>query len=149
MHQTVKVDTQSAYLGTTSRADLIKTISLMSNKGGPRAPVKLDAVDLEDDILENHPELSALVIERKRLKAILKAECRTAAGAKALQPEKYREYNRLTRRIGSTRNGLKCSALKDLRAKFFENADHEEIRQQLKVRLPPHSPTLSLILVAP
>ena len=31
MHQTVKVGTQGAYLGTT-RADLIKTISLMSNK---------------------------------------------------------------------------------------------------------------------
>ena len=87
MHQTVKVDTQSAYLGTTSRADLIKTVGLMSNKRDPRAPVKPGAEDLEDEILENHPELSALVIERKRLKTILKAECRTAAGAKVLQPE--------------------------------------------------------------
>ena len=72
----VKVGTRSAYLGTTSRADLIKTISLMSNKRGPKAPVQLDAKDLEDDGLENHSERSALKIERNRLKTILKAERR-------------------------------------------------------------------------
>ena len=58
MHQTVKVDTQSAYLGTASRADIIKTIGLMSNKRDPRAPVKLDAEDLEDDRLEKHPNFA-------------------------------------------------------------------------------------------
>ena len=132
MHQTVEVDTQSAYLGTASRADLIKTIGLMGNKRDPRAPVKLDAEDLEDDRLETHPKLSALKIERDRLKAILKAKYGTAAGSKAFQPEKHREYTRLTRQISSTRAGLKRSALEDLRAKLFENADHGEIRRQLK-----------------
>ena len=62
MHQTVKVDTQSAYLGTTNRADLIKTISLISNKRGPQALVKLDP---ENDRLENYPELSALKVKQK------------------------------------------------------------------------------------
>ena len=132
MHQTVKVDTQSAYLGTASRADLIKTIGLMSNKRDPRAPVKLDAKDLEDDRLEIHPELSALKIKRDCLKTIIKTEHRTVADAKALQPEKHRECVRLTRQISSTRAGLKRSALQDMRAKFYENADHEEIRQQLE-----------------
>ena len=32
MHQTVKVDTQSAYMGATNRGDLTKTAGLMSNK---------------------------------------------------------------------------------------------------------------------
>ena len=35
MHQTVKVDTQSVYLGTTNRTDLIKTIGLMNKKARP------------------------------------------------------------------------------------------------------------------
>ena len=74
MHQTVKVDTQSAYLGTTNRGDLIKTVGLMSNKRGPRAPVKLDAEDFKNRQFAN-PDLSALIIERNRLVDILKAEC--------------------------------------------------------------------------
>ena len=119
MHQTVKVDTQSAYLGTASRADLIKTIDLMSNRRDPRAPVKLDAEDLEDDGLENHPKLSALKIKRDRLKTNLKAEYRTVTGSKAFQPEKHQEYTRLTHQISSTRAGLKRSA-------------PEYFRQQLK-----------------
>ena len=49
MHQIVKVDTQSAHPGTTSRANLIKAVGLMSNKRDPRAPVKLDAGDPEND----------------------------------------------------------------------------------------------------
>ena len=46
----------------------------------------------------------------------LKAECGTAADAKALQPEKHREYTRLICQISSIRQGLKRSALEDLRA---------------------------------
>ena len=46
----------------------------------------------------------------------LKAECGTAADAKALQPEKHREYARLICQISSIRQGLKRSALEDLRA---------------------------------
>ena len=62
--------------------------------------------------------------------AALKADCGTAAGAKALQPEKHQEYTRLSCQISSIRKGPKRSALEDLRAKFIENANHE-IRQQL------------------
>ena len=81
MHQTVKVDTQSAYLGTTSRADLIKTIGLISDERDPRAPVKLEPVD---DRLGNDRELSALKDKQKRLKAILKEECGTVGEAKCV-----------------------------------------------------------------
>ena len=42
-HQTAKAEAQSAYLSTTSRADLTKTIDLVSNKRDPRAPAKIDA----------------------------------------------------------------------------------------------------------
>ena len=128
MHQTVKVDTQSAYLGTTNRAGLIQTIGLMSNKRDPRALAKLDP---ENDRLKNHPKLSALKFEQKRLMSILKEECETVREAKVRQPEKYIEHTRLSREIRSIREHLKRSALKDSRAKFFENADHDEIRQQL------------------
>ena len=69
MHKTVKVDTQSAYLGTTNRGDPIKAVGLMSNKRGPRAPAKLDA-DFKNRQLA---DFSALIVERNRLLDILKA----------------------------------------------------------------------------
>ena len=69
MHKTVKVGTQSAYLGTTNRGDFIMAVGLMSNKRGPRAPVKLDAEDFKSCQLA---EISALIVERNRLLGILK-----------------------------------------------------------------------------
>ena len=45
-HQTVKVDTQSAYLGSVDRGDLVGTVGSMSAKRDPRAPVKLSPGDL-------------------------------------------------------------------------------------------------------
>ena len=130
MHQTVKVDTQSAYLGTANRVDLIKTVGLMSNKRDPRAPVKLGVEDLKPLVLEN-PELSALVVKRRRLVDILKAECGTARGAGTLQPEKHQEYTRLNGQIQGIGKDLKRTALKVSRAKWFESADHDEIKRQL------------------
>ena len=80
MHQTVKVDTQSAYLGITNRGDLIKTVSLMSNKRDPRAPVKLDAEDFKKRQFANR-DLSTLIVERNRLVDILKAKFGTVTEA--------------------------------------------------------------------
>ena len=51
--------TKSAYLGTTSRADPIKTIGLMNNKRGPRAPARPDAEDPGNGKLKTNPEPSA------------------------------------------------------------------------------------------
>ena len=109
MHQTVKVDTQSAYLGTTNRGDLIKTVGLMSNKRGPRAPAKVDAEGFKNRQLEN-PELSALIVKRNCLVGILKAECGTVREARTLQPEKHQEFTRLT--VESWVSGKTLSALR-------------------------------------
>ena len=62
---------------------------------------------------------------------ILKANCKTVREAETIQPEKRREYTRLTGRIRGIRKNLECIALKDSRAKWFENADHDEIKRQL------------------
>ena len=48
MHQTIKVNTKSVYLGTINRADPIDIVGLMSNKRDPRAPAKLDVEDPEN-----------------------------------------------------------------------------------------------------
>ena len=130
MHQTVKVDTQSVYLGTTNRGDLIKTVGLMSNKRGPRAPVKLDAEDFKKRQFANR-DLSTLIVELNRLVDILKAKCGTVTEARTLQPEKHQEYTRLVSRIHGIRRGLERIALKGSRATWFENADHDEIKRQL------------------
>ena len=95
MHQTVKVDTQNAYLGTTNRGDLIKTVGLMSNKRDPRAPVKLGAENLKTRQLEN-PELTALIVRQNRLVDTLKAECGTVKEVRTLQPEEHQEYTKLS-----------------------------------------------------
>ena len=86
----------------------------------------------EKDRLETHPKLSALRVKKKHVTSILKKENRMVGEAKVHQPEKYDAHIRLSREIQSTREHLKCSVLKDSRAKFFENADHDEIGHQLR-----------------
>ena len=65
LHQTVKVDTQSAYLGSVDRGDLVGTVGLMSAKRDPRAPVKLSPGDLREH--KDYPKLAAIVLERDSL----------------------------------------------------------------------------------
>ena len=72
MHQMVKVDTQSAYLGTVNRSDLIKSVGLMSKKRDPCALVKLSAEELESH--RDHPELATLLLQRSRLQTTLRTE---------------------------------------------------------------------------
>ena len=130
MHQVAKVDTQSTYLGTVNRSDLIKSVGLMSKKRDPRAPVKISSEELEGH--RNHPELAALLLEWDRLTTSLRTECRSAKAAKALQPEQYTEYLKLNNRISRVKVDMKRTALKNLRAKWFDSVDHDEIKQRLK-----------------
>ena len=130
MHQSVKVDTQSAYLGTVNRSDLIKSVGLMSNKRDPRAPTKLSAEVLESH--RDHPELAAPLLERSRLVTTLKSECGSTKAAETLQPKKYQEYLRLCSQIDRVKKDLRRTALRDLRAGWFDSVDHDEIGRQLK-----------------
>ena len=111
MHQTVKVDTQSAYLGTVNRSNLIKSVGRMSNKKGPRAPVKLSAEELKSH--QDHPKLVTLLLEQSRLTTTLRAECRSVRAAETLQPERYQEYLRLNGQISRVEENLKRTALRD------------------------------------
>ena len=130
MHQTVKVDTKSAYLGTVDRSDLIKSVGLMSNKRDPRAPTNLSAKVLESH--RDHPELAAPLLERSRLVTTLISECGSIKAAETLQPEKYQEYLRLCGQIDRVKKNLRRTALRDLRARWFDSVDQDEIRGQLK-----------------
>lgn len=128
MHQTVKVDTQSAYLGTTSRVDLIKNIGLMSTKRDPRAPVKVGPKDFN---LQSHPEIATLTSEKERLAKSLQSACGTISTAKTLQPELYQKYISLRSKINARKRGLLRTELTESRKEWFEKVDHEEIKQQL------------------
>ena len=130
MHQTVKVDTQSAYLGTVNRSDLINSVGLMSKKRDPRAPTKLSAEELGS--CRDHPKLAALLLERDRLATTLRTECRSVKAAETLQPKQYMEYLKLNVQIKRVKENLKRTALRDLRARWFDSVDHDEIKQQLK-----------------
>ena len=80
MHQTVKVDTQSAYPGTVNRDNLVKSVSLMSNMKDPRAPVKLSAEELESH--RGPPELAAFLLERSCLIATPRTECKVGQSSR-------------------------------------------------------------------
>ena len=134
MHKTVKVDTQCAYLGTTNRDDLIKAVGLMSNKRGPRAPVKLDAEDFKNRQLA---DFSALIVERNRRLDILKACQRSRNPSTGKTPRAHQ----LAGPIHGIRRDLGRTALRDSRAKWFENADIRKVR----VWLPSEVPNLGYI----
>ena len=115
MHQTVKVDTQGAYLGTVDRSDLVKNIGLMSISRDPRAPVKLGIGDFEKH--QDYPTLSVLRLEKDNLKATLTTSCGSIKAAKILLPEQHREHSRLSNRFNAARKRIERDALGDVRAK--------------------------------
>ena len=126
MHPTVKVDTQSDYLGTTKRGDLIKTVGLMSNKRDPRAPVKLGAGNMKK-LPIGKSRIDPPYRQTESPGGHLKGRMRAAREARTLKPEEHQEYTRLTGRIQCIRKELRRTALKVSRAKWFESADHDEI----------------------
>ena len=109
MHQMIKVDAQSAYLGTVSRGDLIKSVGVMGNRRDPRAPIKLSAEELKSH--QNHHELAVLLLERSRLATTLRTECRSIEAAETLQPKQYQEYLRLNGRISRVKEDLELGNL--------------------------------------
>ena len=98
MHQAVKVDTQSVYLGSARRSDLAKDVGLMSTSMGPRAPVKLGAGDLEKH--QDYTTLSALQLEEDNLKATLKTKCGSIGAAEIPLSERCLECAELCNQIG-------------------------------------------------
>ena len=91
---------------------------------------KLSAEVLESH--QDHPELAAPLLERSRLATTLSSECGSVKAAETLQPEKYQEYLRLCGQIHRVKRNLRHTALRDLRARWFDIVDHDEIRGQLK-----------------
>ena len=128
LHQTVKVDTQSAYLGSVDRGDLVGTVDLMSAKRDPRAPVKLSPEDLRE--YKDYPKLAAIVLERDRLGGELKMECGSIEAAKHLLPERFQEYNKLRSQVHASKTCLERLTLKGIRTNWFEAVDYNEIKQQ-------------------
>ena len=108
----------------------VTSVGLMSKTRDPRAPVNLSAEELESH--RDHPELAALLLQRSLLQTTLRTECGSAKVAKTLQLEQQMEYLKPNDRIGWVKRDLKCTALKDLRARWFDSMDHDEIKQQLK-----------------
>ena len=130
LHQTVKVDTQSAYLGSVDRGDLVGTVGLMSAKRDPRAPAKLSPGDLREH--KDYPKLAAIVLGRDSLGEELKTECGSIEAAKRLLLERFQKYNKLRSQARASKTCLERLALKDVRTGWFEAVDHDEIKQQLR-----------------
>ncbi|KAF8244896.1 hypothetical protein K440DRAFT_646768 [Wilcoxina mikolae CBS 423.85] len=119
MHQSVKLDTQSAYL----------CIGLMSAKRDPRAPVKLEPQDFKQ--MHSTPELIVLTTDRSRLAADLKRECGTIKSAALIEPGRHGELMKLSTPVNALKRKLERTALIEKRARWFDAVDHNEIRQQL------------------
>ncbi|RPB01468.1 hypothetical protein L873DRAFT_1647896, partial [Choiromyces venosus 120613-1] len=135
LHQTIKVDTQSAYLGSVDRGDLVGTVGLMSPKRDPRAPVKLSLGHLME--LKDYSKLAALVLQRDSLGGTYETEYGPIKAAKHLLPERVQKYNKLSSQVHASEACLERLALKDVRADwFFQAVDHDKIKQQLRGEAP-------------
>lgn len=128
LRSTVKVDTQSAYLGTVSRADLIRNIGLMSANRDLRAPVRLKP----GFKLDNHPEIAALKAERDGMGWSLRAEYGTLKASESAFPAGHEAYMAAKRKLNARKVSIKRAELEQSRKTFFERVDHEEIQHQLR-----------------
>ncbi|KAH8145064.1 uncharacterized protein LAJ45_10975 [Morchella importuna] len=128
LHQTVKIDTQSAYLGTVSRSDLIRNIGLMSAKRDPRAPVKVDRSKID---LEAHPEIVKMTADAQRLAKRLRAKSKTLRAASVQDPAGHKAYLALQRRLNARKRTIERAEFDRTRKDWFSNVDHEEIKLQL------------------
>lgn len=134
LHQTVKVDTQSLYLGAVSREDLIKTVGLMSARRDPRVPQQLDKERLAALMEDSHSKY--LTKQRDGLGEDIKLRHATLSAAKAAEPGKYQEYEKAQRARRTYTAKLKRDSLAEYQRAWFDNVDHEEIKRQLQGELP-------------
>ena len=84
INQTVKVNTQSTYLGTTKRRDLIEAVGLVGARRDPQAPTKSDG---QCKYSEN-PKLRELLGLKEILYSELKRRYGTLAKAAQQHPLK-------------------------------------------------------------
>ena len=87
MSRAVKFDTLIAYLGTLNRADIIKTMGIMSARRNPRAPVGLSS-EVLDQIFQKDLELLESVNRRMKLAKEIRAEFPYLKNARAQRDEK-------------------------------------------------------------
>ena len=57
--------------------------------------------------------------------------------AKNLLLEQHRKHARLSSQINAAQKCIERDTLKDVRAKWFENVDHDQIKQQMRGEVPP------------
>ena len=84
----------------------------------------------------DYPTLPALQLEMGNLTAILKTKWGSIKAAKISLLEQHREHAKLGSQINAARQRIERDALKDVRAKWLENVDHEEIKQQMRGEAP-------------
>ena len=95
----------------------------MSNKRGPHAPAKLGAKELGSRW--DYPELVSLLLERSLLMT-------TGRSSRNPSTRAIQEHLRLNGRISRGKENLKCTALRNPKARWLDSVDHDEIKQQLK-----------------
>jgi hypothetical protein len=121
LHQTVKVDKQSMYLGTVSRTDLISSIGLMSARRDRRAPVKLETAEFD---INNHLQILPLKEETDRLRIDLYKRYETLTTARKRFPDEYKKYATAMAKLRSRKNAISREELAKTRKNWFEAVDH-------------------------
>ncbi|KAI9855621.1 MAG: hypothetical protein M1824_005948 [Vezdaea acicularis] len=125
--QTVAVDTQSAYLGTPARKDLMQAVGHMSATRDPRVPKKL--TDDQKAEIARDVSLSKL----RKIRDELSGQLRLQSGKIKLGKgtSLYQEYQNAHKDYRSRRMVLAREKLVKSRETFFANINGLEIRQQL------------------
>jgi hypothetical protein len=126
MRQMVKVDTQSHFLGTINRKELLGTLGLISAKRDPRAPTTLPPEIKKELEKEQDPILVEMKKERLDLKEALRKE---STFIKDAPDEVRKRHDRITSQIAARRKKLAAKALDNFRREWFDAVDHTEIQQ--------------------
>ena len=84
-------------------------------------------------------EISRLQLEKADLKATPKTKCGSIKAAKISLPKQHREHAKLSSQINAVRKRIERDVLKGIKAKWFENVNHDEINSKWEANLPRHS----------
>jgi hypothetical protein len=128
LNQILTVDTLACFLGTPSRAGVMKLASHMSLTRDTKAPTALS--EHQKNELRANPILRAAQMRRDTMKADLIDKYRSLKLTKELDPVAHTELVKLTKSIHATEAQLRRTMLAEARENFFATAGARYIEEQ-------------------
>ncbi|TGZ80595.1 hypothetical protein EX30DRAFT_307582 [Ascodesmis nigricans] len=127
--QTVKIDVQSAFLGSAPREELIQAVGRLSRDRDVWAPTKLTTT--QKDSISNDPAVIYLKEQRDDLSVELRKTFGTITNGKRARSLIYDRYWQVTKSLAKEIGHLRYAKLQEVRDSFFDCINTAEIDIQL------------------